>query len=71
MTTVLSAVPIGTAGAPNGGLYQSHATALLRPARWFADDPAAAEDAVRGRCIYRQGAACRGCQPTGGHCATR
>src|SRR5215213_4390429 len=28
-------------------LYRDHATALLRYARWFCDDPAAAEDAVQ------------------------
>ena len=28
-------------------LYRDHATALLRYARWFTDDPAAAEDAVQ------------------------
>jgi RNA polymerase sigma-70 factor, ECF subfamily len=51
MTTALPH-PAATARDTRSGealrdLYRDHATALLRFARWFTDDPAAAEDAVQ------------------------
>jgi RNA polymerase sigma-70 factor, ECF subfamily len=46
MTTVLLH-PHAASDQALRDLYRDHATALLRYARWFCDDPAAAEDAVQ------------------------
>jgi RNA polymerase sigma-70 factor, ECF subfamily len=47
MTTVLPHPRATASGEALRDLYRDHATALLRYARWFTDDAAAAEDAVQ------------------------
>lgn len=47
MSTVPIQAPAGAADHALRVLYRDHATALLRYAQWFTDDPAAAEDAVQ------------------------
>ena len=47
MSTVPTQAPAGAADHALRVLYRDHATALLRYAQWFTDDPAAAEDAVQ------------------------
>jgi RNA polymerase sigma-70 factor (ECF subfamily) len=47
MTTVLPHPRAAASGEALRDLYRDHATALLRYAKWFTDDPAAAEDAVQ------------------------
>jgi RNA polymerase sigma-70 factor, ECF subfamily len=47
MTTVLPHPRAATPDEALRALYRDHATALLRYAQWFTDDPAAAEDAVQ------------------------
>src|SRR4051794_41894866 len=47
MSTVPIQAPAGAADHALRVLYRDHATALLRYAQWFTDDPSAAEDAVQ------------------------
>src|SRR5690349_2712801 len=47
MTTALPRPPDRASDQALRELYRAHATALLRYAQWFTDDPAAAEDAVQ------------------------